>query len=82
MFNIDDILRGYSGEQYSKAIVETLTQFLISKNIITSDEVKEYFKDNFNNILNLIVERDREEVKRETEEYKSKISKEGNNNEC
>lgn len=67
MFDVNDIFRGYSIEQYSEAIVETLTQLLISKNLITNDETKEYFKNNFSKILDCIVERDRAEAKKRLE---------------
>ena len=65
---LDDVLRGYSVEQYSEAIVETLTQLLISKNLISTDEAKEYFKNNFTKILESIVERDKVEAKKKFEE--------------
>lgn len=65
---LDDVLRGYSVEQYSEAIVETLTQLLISKNLISTDETKEYFKNNFTKILESIVERDKAEAKKKFEE--------------
>lgn len=65
MFDVNDIFRGYSIEQYSEAIVETLIQLLIRKNLISSGEAKEYFKDNFTQILDCIIERDRKEVEKE-----------------
>ena len=68
MFDVNDIFRGYSIEQYSEAVVETLTQLLISKNLISSNEAKEYFKDNFKQILDCIIERDKKEAKKHLEE--------------
>lgn len=69
MFNFEDILRGYSSEQYSEALVETLVQLLVSKDLISNGETKEYYKNNFNEILQLIIKRDREESKKKYEEY-------------
>jgi len=62
MFDFNNIFRGYSSEQYSEAIVETLIQFLINKDLITSDEVKEYYSSNCSEILQSIVKRDDEEL--------------------
>lgn len=70
MFDVNDIFRGYSIEQYSEAIVETLTQLLISKNLISSNEAKEYFKDNFKQILDCIIERDKKEAKKALEKLR------------
>jgi hypothetical protein len=67
MFDVNDIIRGYSIEQYSEAIVETLTQLLISKNLISSNEAKDYFKNNFEQILECIIERDKKEAKKRIE---------------
>lgn len=73
MFNIDDVLRGYSAEQYSAAIVETLIQFLIGKGLISNDEVRKYFESNFNQIFQQIIKRDREESKKAYEKYEANI---------
>ena len=76
MFDVNDIFRGSSIEQYSEAIVETLTQLLISKNLISSNEAKEYFKDNFKPILDCIIERDKKEAKKRIEKLL------GDDNQC
>lgn len=73
MFNLDDILKGYSAENYANAVVETLTQLLISKSIISADETKEYFKNNFNKILEQVIEEERKECKKRIKELEEKL---------
>lgn len=63
MFNIDDILKGYSSEQYSEAILYLIVNFLKEKGMIDMKEFMEYHKNNLNNILEQIVERDRKIAK-------------------
>lgn len=70
MFNFDDILRGYSAEQYSESMIYLLVNFMKEKEMINIEEFKEYHKNNLNNILNQIVERDRKEAEEKINELK------------
>lgn len=61
MFDFDAILRGYSSEQYSEALMYIIVNFLKEKGILDIQEFKEYHKNNLNDLLNQIVERDKKE---------------------
>lgn len=62
MFDFDEILRGYTDRQYAEALVDTLITFLVDKNIISAGEYVSYRKEHFNDILEKIIKRDREEL--------------------
>ena len=74
MLSFEDILRGYSQEQYSEALYHTLANYLAYKGIIDIKELGEFQQDNFSKVLEKIIERDREESKKKYEEYKAKES--------
>ena len=57
-FNLDDILKGYSSEQYGEALLYLIANFLKEKGLIDMQEFQEYHKNNLNNLLKQIVERD------------------------
>ena len=71
MFNFDDILRGYSSEQYAEAMVCVMANFLKEKGLIEMNEYHEYYAKNFNEGLNMIVERDRKINKEKLEKLKA-----------
>ena len=75
MFNFEDILRGYSPEQAAEAQVTLLVNFLHEKGIIDRQEYFKEYNENYNTILNKVVERDREESKKKYEEHKAKENK-------
>lgn len=54
------VLRGYTVEQYSEALFQTIINFLLSKDIIQRDEFQQFVDANFNDILQKIIDRDRE----------------------
>ena len=67
MFDFDAILRGYSSEQYSEALMYILVNFLKEKGMIDIQEFKEYHLNNLNDMLNKIVDRDKEEARKSLE---------------
>lgn len=71
MFNFDDILRGYSSEQYAEAMVCVIANFLKEKGLIDMNEYHEYYAKSFNEVLNMIVERDRKISKEKYEKIKA-----------
>ena len=70
MFDFDAILRGYSSEQYSEALMYIIVNFLKEKGLIDMQEFKEYHKNNLNNLLNQIVERDKKEAEERIKDLK------------
>lgn len=70
MFDFDAILRGYSSEQYSEALIYIMANFLKEKGIINMQEFQEYHKNNLNELLNKIVERDKKEAQEKINELK------------
>lgn len=70
MFDFDAILRGYSSEQYSEALMYIIVNFLKEKGLIEMEEFKEYHKNNLNDLLNKIVDRDKKEAKKQINKLK------------
>lgn len=69
MFNLDDILRGYSNEQYNEAQCTAIMNFLNYKGIIDIKEYIEFYQENFTEILKGIIKRDKEERQKKREEF-------------
>lgn len=76
MFDFDAILRGYSSKQYSEALMYIIVNFLKEKGIINIEEFKEYHKNNLNDLLNQIVERDRKEAEERINQLKGEPNNE------
>ena len=76
MFDFEEILRGYSNEQYTKTFVEIIIKFLGNKGIIDINEFQKYLSDNFDGTLNQIVEYDKQEAKEKIEKYKKEANNE------
>lgn len=74
MFNFDEILKGYSSEQYTEAMIYIVANFLKEKGLIDMKEFQEYHRKNLNELLNKIVERDKKTI----EEKAKKIKGESN----
>ena len=70
MFDLNDIVRGYNDEQYTRACCDIILNYLTEKNIIDLKEVQKYFKENFKKHLEDIVEGDKKEIKERLEKYK------------
>ena len=75
MFDLGDILRGYSSEQYTEAMLYIMANFLKEKGLIDMKEFQEYHINNLNEVLNKIVERDKEAAKEKLEALKSESDK-------
>ena len=58
---IEDYWRGYTHEQHAKALYETLLNYLIKNDIINEEDYRKYEKENFNNILLSVIEKDKKE---------------------
>lgn len=82
MFDFDAILKGYSSEQYGEALMYIIVNFLNEKGLINMQEFKEYHKNNLNELLNKIVDRDKKEVEERINKLKGdpndKTNKENN----
>ena len=70
MFDLNDILKGYSSEQYTEAVVCVMANFLQKKDLIDIAEFNEFYTNNLNNILNKIIERDNKINKEKLEALK------------
>lgn len=72
MFDFNEIARGYTDEQYTRACITTIVCYLSEKGIIEMKDVNSYLKENLTNNLKEIVENDREEVKKRVDELRKK----------
>ena len=72
MFGLDigDIMKGYTKEQYSEALVSTLINYLSEKGIIDINDYFDYYSKNNLKILEKIIERDKDISKKTYEKYK------------
>ena len=72
MFGLDigDVMKGYTNEQYSEALVSTLINYLSEKGIIDINDYFDYYSKNNPKILEKIIERDRVISKETYEKYK------------
>ena len=72
MFGLDigDVMKGYTNEQYSEALVSTLINYLSEKGIIDINDYFDYYSKNNPKILEKIIERDRAKAKEAYEKYK------------
>lgn len=68
---IEDYWRGYTYQQHAKALYETLLNYLIKNNIINEEDYRKYEKENFDDMLALVIEKDKKE--REEEELWRKV---------
>ena len=59
---IDDFWCGYTKEQFSEALYETLVNYLIKNGIINPADFREYEKEYFGKYLQAIIDRDRKKV--------------------
>lgn len=75
MFNFEDILRGYSSEQYTEAMIYIVANFLKEKGLIDMKEFQEYHKNNLAEALKQIIERDKEIAKEKIEALKGGSNK-------
>ena len=57
---IEDYWRGYTHEQYARALYETLVNYLAASAIIDIDEYRKYEEEYFETILKEIVKKDKE----------------------
>lgn len=57
--DVEELLRGYSDEQYIRAIVTVLASYLCELNIIDMDDFIEYFKNNLKDVLIKIIQEDK-----------------------
>lgn len=60
MMDFFEILRGYTTEQYAETLFQVMVNFLLSKGIIQQDEFQKFVDENFNDILQKVIDRDRE----------------------
>ena len=58
---IEDYWRGYTHEQYARALYETLLNYLINNDIIDKEDYRKFEKENFYEILELVKEKDKKE---------------------
>lgn len=72
MFGLDfeEIARGYSSEQYSEALFHLIINFLADVELIDKDRFQRFVDDNFNDILNNVIKRDKEASKKRLEDLK------------
>lgn len=66
-----DIMRGYSDQQWNEAGLFTLVNYLKEKDIIDFDDFSKFYEEHFNNILKLVVERDKNNEKEIVSKYKT-----------
>ena len=69
--NFEEILRGYTSEQFAEALYNTLVNYLVFKNIIDMNDYIKFSEENANKILKLIIARDKEEDKKIIEKFKN-----------
>ena len=67
--NFSNYFRGFTEEQYTRANISVLVNYLSSKNIIDSQDFYKYYENNIEDIIDKIVENDKKE-------YKEKYNKE------
>ena len=74
MFDLQNIIKGYSDEQYSEALTYIMANFLKENGIINMQEFQEYHKSNINELLNEIVERDKKEAQEKINKLRGEIN--------
>lgn len=57
--DVKKLLRGYSDEQFIRAVVTVLASYLCKLNIIDMDDFIEYFKNNLKDVLIKIIQEDK-----------------------
>lgn len=57
--DVEELLRGYSDEQYIRAIVTVLAGYLCELNIIDMDDFIEYYKNNLKDVLIKTIQKDK-----------------------
>ena len=70
---IDDFWCGYTKEQFSEALYETLVNYLIKNGIINPVDFREYEKEYFGKYLQVIIDRDRKRVEEKCKKTESGI---------
>lgn len=63
--DVEELLRGYSDEQYIRAIVTVLVSCLCELNIIDMDDFIEYFKNNLKDVSIKTIQEDKKINKKE-----------------
>ena len=75
--DIESIIRGYTDEQYSKALIITLGTYLDKIGVLKVHDLMKYYEDNLSETLEQIKEEDLANAKEKYEKYKREL--EGNN---
>lgn len=57
--DVEELLRGYSDEQYIRAVVTVLAGYLCELNIIDMDDFIEYYKNNLKDVLIKTIQEDK-----------------------
>lgn len=57
--DVEELLRGYSDEQYIRALVTVLASYLCELNIIDMDDFIEYYKNNLKDVLIKTIQEDK-----------------------
>lgn len=63
--DVEELLRGYSDEQYIRAIITVLVYYLCELNIIDTDDFIEHFKNNPKDVLIKTIQEDKKINKKE-----------------
>lgn len=69
----DEYFRGFTSEQYSLALFNTLLNYLQMKELIDIDEYKEFQSQHFELVLKSIIEYDEQEKKKKVEEIEKSM---------
>lgn len=67
--DFDAILKGYTDEQYSEALYQTLANYLYFKGLIDLEDFAKFQEENFPKLLEKIKDRDRAKAKETYEKY-------------
>ena len=73
--DFEELLRGYTSDQFAEALYNTLVNYLVFKNIIDINDYIKFSEEHANEVLKLIIDRDKEEDKKITEKWKRKEEK-------
>ena len=72
--NFEEILRGYTSEQYAETLYNTLINYLVFENIIDIKDYIKFSEEHINEILGKIIARDKEESNKALEKINNKSS--------
>lgn len=71
--DINSIMRGYTDEQYSKALIITLGTYLDKIGVLKVHDLMKYYEENLSEILEQIKKEDLDNARVSIEKYKKEL---------